>query len=94
MILEPKWILDVNGSAIAALVYTSVVIAFASYLAWFKLIHTYPVSQLAVFTFLTPVFGVGFGVVFLKEQLTSGLIFGLLFVSAGICLTNYRKTNG
>ncbi len=93
-ILEPKWILDINGAAIAALAYASVVVAFASYLTWFKLIHTYPVSQLAVFTFLTPVFGVAFGVIFLKEQLTSGLIFGLFFVSAGIYLTNYRKTKG
>jgi len=94
LIMEPKWILNVNGSAIAALAYASVVVAFASYLTWFKLIHTYPVSQLAVFTFLTPVFGVAFGAIFLGEQLTSGLIFGLLFVSAGIYLTNYRKTNG
>ncbi|MCX5810354.1 MAG: DMT family transporter [Proteobacteria bacterium] len=91
LIIEPKWILDVNSSAIAALAYSSIIVAFASYLAWFKLIHTYPVSQLAVFTFLTPVFGVTFGAIFLGEQLTKGLIFGLVFVSAGIYLTNYKK---
>ena len=91
LVMEPKWILDVNSSAIAALAYSSIIVAFASYLTWFKLIHTYPVSQLAVFTFLTPVFGVAFGAIFLGEQLTKGLIFGLLFVSAGIYLTNYKK---
>jgi len=91
LIMEPKWILDVNGSAIAALAYSAIIVAFASYLAWFKLIHIYPVSQLAVFTFLTPVFGVAFGAIFLGEQLTKGLIFGLVFVSAGIYLTNYKK---
>jgi drug/metabolite transporter (DMT)-like permease len=91
LVMEPKWILDINGSAIAAFAYSSIIVAFASYLAWFKLIHTYPVSQLAVFTFLTPVFGVTFGAIFLGEQLTKGLIFGLLFVSAGIYLTNYKK---
>jgi drug/metabolite transporter (DMT)-like permease len=31
------------------------------------------------------------GVVILGEQLTAGLIFGLLFVSAGIYLANYKK---
>jgi drug/metabolite transporter (DMT)-like permease len=89
--LEPKWILNVSASSVIALLYASVVIAFASYLVWFKLIHTYPVSELAVFTFLTPVFGVICGAIFLGEQVTSGLILGLLLVSGGIYLTNYRK---
>ncbi len=89
--LEPKWILNVSASSVIALLYASVVIAFASYLVWFKLIHTYPVSELAVFTFLTPVFGVVCGAIFLGEQVTSGLILGLLLVSGGIYLTNYRK---
>ena len=90
--LEPKWILEVNASVIYAFAYSSVIVAFASYLVWFMLIHIYPVSELAVFTFLTPVFGVAFGAIFLGEQLTKGLISGLVFVSAGIYLTNYRRT--
>jgi multidrug transporter EmrE-like cation transporter len=49
---------------------------------------------LAVFTFLSPVFGVAAGVIILGEQLTTGLIFGLLSVSAGIYVTNYRKGKG
>jgi drug/metabolite transporter (DMT)-like permease len=76
---------------VIALLYASIIVAFASYLTWFKLIHTYPVSQLAVFTFLSPFFGVISGVVILGEQLTAGLIFGLLCVSAGIYLANYQK---
>ena len=90
-VLEPKWILDVNPSAVLALGYSSVIVAFASYLAWFKLIHTYPVSDLAVLTFLSPVFGVAFGMIVLGEQLTLGLVLGLVFVSAGIYVTNYRR---
>ncbi|HOE16250.1 MAG TPA: DMT family transporter [Syntrophorhabdaceae bacterium] len=91
--LEQKWVLDVSSSAVLALLYSSIVIAFASYFVWFKLIHTYPVSELAVFTFLTPVFGVVCGAIFLGEQVTTGLIIGLLLVSGGIYLTNYRKKN-
>jgi len=91
ILLEEKWILDVNTAAVLALLYASVIVAFASYLTWFKLIHTYPVSQLAVFTFLSPFFGVTSGIVILGEQLTAGLLFGLLFVSAGIYLANYQK---
>jgi drug/metabolite transporter (DMT)-like permease len=90
-LIEEKWILNVDTAAVLALLYASIVVAFASYLTWFKLIHTYPVSQLAVFTFLSPFFGVASGVVILGEQLTAGLIFGLLFVSAGIFLANYQR---
>ncbi|MBN2126011.1 MAG: DMT family transporter [Deltaproteobacteria bacterium] len=88
---DPKWILDVNAAAVTALLYASIVVAFASYLVWFKLIHAYPVSQLAVFTFLSPVFGVAAGVVFLGEEITVGLVLGLLSVSAGIYVTNFRR---
>jgi len=91
ILLEEKWILEVNTAAVLALLYASIIVAFASYLTWFRLIHTYPVSQLAVFTFLSPFFGVASGVVVLGEQLTAGLLFGLLFVSAGIYLANYQK---
>jgi drug/metabolite transporter (DMT)-like permease len=90
-LLEEKWILNVEYAPVVALLYASIVVAFASYLTWFKLIHTYPVSQLAVFTFLSPFFGVASGVVILGEQLTAGLVFGLLFVSAGIYLANYKR---
>ncbi len=90
-LLEEKWILAVNGAAMGALLYSAVIVAFISYLAWFKLIHTYPVSELAVFTFLSPVFGVALSGIILGEQLTAGLLLGLAFVSAGIYVTNYQK---
>ena len=77
-----------------AVLYSAVIVAFASYFTWFKLIHMYPVSELAVFTFLSPVFGVAAGAMVLGEQLTMGLILGLIFVSAGIYVTNYRPTQG
>jgi drug/metabolite transporter (DMT)-like permease len=91
LLFEEKWILNVDTAAVIALLYSSIIVAFASYFTWFKLIHTYPVSQLAVFTFLSPFFGVISGFVILGEQLTVGLVFGLLFVSAGIYLANYQK---
>ncbi|MDR2018177.1 MAG: DMT family transporter [Syntrophobacterales bacterium] len=91
VMLEQKWILDMNFAVLGALFYSSVIVAFISYFAWFKLIHVYPVSELAVFTFLMPVFGVAAGAIILKEQLTLGLLAGLVLVSAGIYITNVRK---
>jgi len=90
--IEDQWVKGPVGAMVAwSLVFQSVIIAFVSYLAWFKLIHDYPVAKLSVFTFLTPVFGVAFGVIFHREELTHGLIAGLLMVSAGIFVINYRK---
>ncbi len=90
LLLEDKWILDVNATILGALLYSSVIVAFISYFVWFKLIHVYPVSELAVFTFLMPVFGVAAGALILKEQLTFGLLAGLCAVSIGIYITNKR----
>lgn len=90
-ILEPVWVKNFTIPVASSLFFQSVVVAFASYLVWFNLIHTYPVAKLSVFTSLTPVFGVLFGVLFMKEQLTAGLLLGLLLVCVGIYCTNYRK---
>lgn len=93
LLIEPVWITgQISGAIVLSLLYQSVIIAFASYLIWFKLIHAYPVASLSVFTFLTPIFGVASGVIFLKEALTKGLVVGLACVCLGIYGTNYRAS--
>ena len=79
-------------SPILTLFYQSVVIAIITYFVWFKLIHRHSVSRLSAFTFFTPVFGVLFGVLFLREELTASLMLGLPMVSLGIFFVNWRKT--
>jgi drug/metabolite transporter (DMT)-like permease len=69
-------------------VYQCVIVAFVSYLLWFRMIHSYPVSRLAAFTFLTPLFGVILSALFLGESLTWSLWTGLGLVAAGIYLVN------
>jgi drug/metabolite transporter (DMT)-like permease len=91
IILEPKWIYKVDPYVVGSLFYQSVIIAFITYFVWFKLIHGYSVSRLSAFTFLTPIFGVLFGVFFLHEELTVSLMIGLPLVSAGIFLVNWRR---
>ncbi|MGV8074451.1 MAG: DMT family transporter [Syntrophobacteraceae bacterium] len=72
----------------ACLAYQVVWIAFITYLVWFRLIQEYPVSRLASFTFLTPLFGVLAGGALLKESITNMLLLTLLLVAAGIYLVN------
>ncbi len=89
--LDPKWFYRVDPYVIGSLFYHSVIIAFATYFVWFKLIHQYSVSRFSAFTFLTPIFGVFFGVLFLHEEFTVSLMIGLPLVSARIFLVNWRR---
>ena len=73
---------------VASLVYQGVIVAFASYLAWFWLLTRYLAGRLSVFSFLTPLFGVAFGVIFLSERLSATFIGAALLVGAGIVLVN------
>lgn len=91
IILEPVWIKSINNLVITSVFYQSVIVAFVSYLIWFKMVHVYPVGRLSVFTFLAPIFGVASGIVFLGEQATAGLMIGLVCVCAGIYGTNYTR---
>src|SRR3989339_64865 len=90
LILEPRWIYRIDFFIILALFFQSFIVAFISYLIWFKLIHQYSVSRLSSFTFFTPLFGVLFGVLFLNEEFTVSLMIGLPLVSLGIFFVNWR----
>lgn len=79
-----------------SLVFQSLIVSFASYLAWFWLLRHYLASRLGVFSFLTPVFGVAFGVWLLGEPLETRFLIGTALVCAGIALVsgyNWLKTD-
>jgi drug/metabolite transporter (DMT)-like permease len=79
---------DLTPVAIAALGYQAVVVAFVSYLVWFWLLTRYMASRLAVFSFLTPLFGVTFGVLLLGESFSGRFVGAAALVLAGIALVN------
>jgi drug/metabolite transporter (DMT)-like permease len=88
LVLEWGRPIRLDGLVVGSLVYQSVVIAFASYLLWFWMIHRYQVSRLAAFTFLTPLSGVILSGILLDEPLTTFLLAGLVLVAAGLYLVN------
>jgi drug/metabolite transporter (DMT)-like permease len=65
-----------------------VVISFASYLAWFWLLRRYLASRISVLSFMTPLFGVTFGVLLLGEPLTPAFGGGAVLVLLGITLVS------
>ena len=73
---------------LAALAYQGVVIAFASYLAWFWLLARYPAAEMAAFTFWTPLFGLAAGALLLGEPVTAALALAFVLVAGGIYLVS------
>jgi drug/metabolite transporter (DMT)-like permease len=82
------WPQHLSARPLAALAFQTVVITFASYLAWFWLLRHYPATRVSAFVLLTPVFGLLAGVLLLGEPLTARLLVALAAVCAGIALVN------
>jgi drug/metabolite transporter (DMT)-like permease len=81
-----------SGLVAASLAYQIVIVAFASYLAWFALVRTYPASTLSTFTFLSPLFAMLSGAYFLNEPVSPLLWIALTLVAFGIWLVNRPRT--
>jgi len=81
-------VVRVTPLAVAVMAYQGVLVAFASYLVWFWLLTKYYAARLSVLTFMTPLFGVAAGVIFLGERLTLAFLAAALLVTAGIVLVN------
>ena len=90
MALGETWSLDYSAMVWGSIFLQTAVGAFASYLAWMWMLRHYPATQMATFTFLTPVFALVFGVVLLSEPLTLQLVLALLGVAAGIVLVSRK----
>lgn len=76
--------------SISSLLFHTIVISFASYLLWFWMLKKYLASRLGVFSFLTPVFGMLFGVVLLNEQIEMNFIIGTSMVMFGVVLVSLQ----
>ncbi|MCS4284236.1 drug/metabolite transporter (DMT)-like permease [Pseudomonas sp. BIGb0278] len=74
--------------AMGSVLFQGVVVSFVSYLTWFWLLRKYLASNLAVFSFITPLFGVTFGVLLLGEPLSVNFVLGALMVLAGVVLVS------
>ncbi|MCP1617885.1 drug/metabolite transporter (DMT)-like permease [Pseudomonas sp. SLBN-26] len=75
-----------SDRALLSLGFQVVVVALISYLGWFWLLRRYLASRLSMLSFMTPLFGVGFGVLVLGEPLDPSFIFGGLLVLGGLLL--------
>ena len=89
--LDEAWVWRFSPFAITSLVLQTAVGAFASYLAWMWMLGRYPATKISVFVFLTPLFALLFGALWLKETVTPGLVAALCAVALGIVLVNRQR---
>lgn len=88
--LGERWSFGWSSLAWGSMAAQTVIGAFASYLAWMWLLGRYPVTKVAVFVFLTPLFALCFGQLVLGEAVTTTLLLALGLVALGIVLVNRR----
>jgi len=88
--LGETWSFSYSTWAWTSLALQTAIGAFASYLAWMWMLRHYPATRLSSFTFLTPLFALVLGVVWLGEPLTLQLVLALVGVAVGIVLVNRK----
>lgn len=86
---EP-WSSPWSNFAIGSVAVQAGVGAFASYLAWMWMLGHYPATKISAFVFLTPLFALLFGMLWLGEAVTLTLALSLALVAVGIVLVNKR----
>lgn len=85
--LEVNW----TTAVVSAVLAQGVLVAFFTLLVWFWLLTSYNASQLASFSFLTPIFGVAFGVFLLDEPVSLNFLIGSLMVILGVAIVNHPR---
>jgi drug/metabolite transporter (DMT)-like permease len=87
-LLEQPDFAHVGWPAWLGLIYQGVFVGGVCFALQAHLLKRHSASQIAVFSFLTPLFGIVLGMLFRGDQLSSGLVLSGLTVAAGIYLVN------
>jgi len=74
-----------------ALAYTAVMSSLVAHTGWYYLLSRYPVTSLSPLTLLSPIFGVGFGVTLLDDQLTWRMLVGGAITLVGVFIVLVRE---
>ncbi|MCZ2104385.1 MAG: DMT family transporter [Comamonadaceae bacterium] len=89
-LLGERWQLDFSTFGWSSLLIQGLIGAFVSYLVWMWMLTRYPATRMSVFVFLTPVFTLVVGALWLHEPVTATLLAALALVAGGIVLVNRR----
>jgi drug/metabolite transporter (DMT)-like permease len=88
--LGEAWVWSWSGFVWLSMTVQTAIGAFASYLAWMWMLGHYPATKISAFVFLTPLFALLFGMLWLGEAVTLTLALSLALVAVGIVLVNRK----
>ena len=90
--LGEPWNWNLSTFAWTSVLVQAAVGAFLTYLVWMWILGRYPATKVSVFTFLTPVFSLIAGAIWLGEPVSAELLGALVVVGLGITLVNWPKS--
>jgi drug/metabolite transporter (DMT)-like permease len=93
LFLGETWNWHFSVFAVSSIAAQAALGAFMSFLAWMWMLGRYPATRISVFVFLTPIFALLFGALWLGEPVTTTLLAALTLVAVGIVLVNRGATN-
>jgi drug/metabolite transporter (DMT)-like permease len=73
---------------LAIFAFQTIVVVAIGFVVWFWILSIYPVSSMASFGLLTPVFGIFFGWLIFDDALTGAFLGALALVGLGLVLVN------
>ena len=91
LVLGEAWRWSFSPFAAGSLLTQTVLGAFVSFLAWMWMLGRYPATKMSAFVFLTPIFALLIGALWLGEPVTPGLIVALALVAFGILLVGRKN---
>jgi len=77
---------ELSSAVVASFLYLVLILSVGASLLWFWLLSRGAASRVSAFYFLTPIFGIFFGALFLGESVGPGDGIGLVAVALGIVL--------
>ncbi|UII69803.1 DMT family transporter [Pseudomonas sp. HN11] len=83
-----------STQAVASLIFQTVIVSVASYLIWFWMLRRYLAARLGVLAFMSPLFGVLMGYLWLGEQTSYGFLLGASLTIVGLLVVNLSKSGG
>ncbi len=80
-----------NALIWGAFTFQVIFVACIGFLGWIWLLNTYPVTDMASFSLLTPLFAIGFGWLIFDDDITWLFLCALALVLIGLALVNQRR---
>lgn len=88
-----NYLREPNALIWSVFAFQVVVVVSVGFLTWFWVLSIYPIANMAVYSFLAPIFGVFFGWFILNEKITVSIVAALISIAIGIALVNWPRKN-